>query len=203
MNDQNPAPTKDAELSFTLQERLVLSAIFEIRGSLAPQGSKQAEDMFFCAKVLEQGYTTMYPQVTFELLPELSDTAITEFLGILEMFRSLKHAQARLTTDEVSEVQKGARNPLSFAGLDLNSTEEYRLLTLFKDLISWGRYPDLKLDLEAVADHGNSHTARMPQYRLMANLYRNLIKAKQNDSQLTQAQKYELTFDDLLKIARV
>ncbi len=202
MNDQNPAPTKDAELSFTLQERLVLSAIFEIRGSLAPQGSKQAEDMLFCAKVLQQGYTTMYPQVTFELLPELSDTAMSEFLGILEMFRSLKHAQARLTTDEVSEVQKGARNPLSFAGLDLNSTEEYRLLTLFKDLISWGRYPDLKPDLEAVADQGNSHAPRMPQYRLMANLYRNLIQAK-NDPQLTQAQKYELTFDDLFKIARV
>jgi len=136
-------------------ERLILSHQYKILEKLYPEEEavyKQSR------KIVEDGYTLNYDEISNHIYDELTINECKEVLDILDMHSALFHS--------VQELPDEQKVSISFHGFDGNNETDYMAYTRFY-IDELQRYSELT-EIAQSKDF-NSHYPTLRRYRLMLN----------------------------------
>ncbi len=169
-------------MQLTRVERWILSSQYRILEALYP---KEAEDIAYARKALEEGYELEYDglpvEASISIYPDgecLSSEGCREVLDILDMFRVLKRSYEAL--EDKSGVEVGE---VAFSGFSANEEGPQWGYTRYFCDKSGGRYPELER-----GDDFNSHLPLLAEYRRMLREWHN------------SEDKHELSKEDIARI---
>jgi uncharacterized protein YfbU (UPF0304 family) len=160
-------------MELTLKERLLLANQFRILEKLHPE---EAGHYAQNVKILERGYALDYQDLFDHFSEGLTVDECREVIEILDMFRMLETAYARL--DDKSGIDQGK---LKFSGFDGNNESTHLGYADFL-INTQGRWQ------ESQAKDLNSHLPKLESYRRMLQRWESSVD------------QYNLGKDDILRI---
>jgi hypothetical protein len=154
----------DAPRSLSMADRHTLALLHTI---LARLDSSESEYHETRAAVLQNGWTGEYENEFAAIDRELTLAECKMVWDVLDMFRVLRSSIEAVGVDAVRRIDEHAEAFLVFGGFDLNDTIEGRMLGYVRHLFASDRWSELKADMLARSDGGNSHSPRLAVYTRM------------------------------------
>jgi uncharacterized protein len=185
-------------IHLSLVDRRILSLLHEVLGKLDPDVEQHHR---LRAEVLDAGYAAEYSDEFVSIEPELTGRDCEFVWDVLDMFRLLKASMDELGPDVVAGLDDHAEAFLTFRGFDLNGPFESRLLRYARYLLATDHWADLALYFDDKHERGNSHMRKVPTYQRMLEVYKPLLKAKENERGFDPKQ-YLFGADELAAVVR-
>lgn len=187
-----PAPT-----TMRIADRQVLSLLHRILAHVVPNDDEiDPRSQLKSARVIESGFTSEYWREVAGFRTELSKRDCERVLDILDMFRMITFSFKELEKDG-TPVSEELSHQLEFEGFDGNHGLESRMASYVEFLMSEGKWPELRPQLDR-NDGGNSHFPVLDEYMRMLTEHRR-IKASRDRGYRRKG--YLLSLEELEQIA--
>ena len=188
-----PAPT-----TMRIADRQVLSLLHRILAHVVPKDDDEVDprSQLKSARVIESGFTTEYWREVASFRTELSERDCGRVVDILEMLRMITFRFKELEK-EGTAVSEELSHQLEFEGFDGNHGLESRMASYVEFLMSEGKWPELRPQLDR-NDGGNSHSPVLDEYMRMLAEHRR-IKASRDRG--FRRKGYLLSLEELEQIA--
>lgn len=192
-----------APRSLSAVQRRTLVLLHEALGLLTAEEDEE-DDGYEAAhhrrmvEVLSRGYVTEYSDMFLSIETEMSERDAALVFDLLDMFTFLESTYERLTDEEKASLGKNAEHALSFRGFDYNDSQEGRMASFAKYVISTGRWENMSKHFDAANDGGNSHMPMLASYQRMLSVWKPMHKAKV--AKFSGFDSYRFTFEELQEI---
>ena len=177
-------PTADAApQSLSATERRTLALQHEILALLTSEadednGGWESQHHRRMIEVLSSGYTAEYPDMFQMIQPEMTRRECSLVNDILDMFSTLETSVGRLTDEERASLGEHAEHALTFRGFDFNNSQEGRLASYARYLITTERWQSMAEHFDAQHESGNSHFPVLASYQRMLSVWRPIWNKK-------------------------
>lgn len=191
---------QSAPETMRIADRQVLSMLHRILAHVLPEDNDDVDGdkdyQLRRARVIEAGFTGEYWREVAGFSTELSRRDCGRVLDILDMFRIITFSIRRLEKDGAT-VDAELSYELEFQGFDGNDGLESHMARYVEFLMSDGRWPELRPQLDD-NDGGNSHCLMLDTYMRMVAEHRR-IKASRDRG--FHREDYLLSLEELEQIA--
>ena len=161
----------------SIVERQILANQFEILSKLCGEDEYSARDFEKKSEIVKYGYTGEYSEVFDVHIDEIPHEICRETNEILNMYRRIETAKAKLIDDEKRQLDL---NKIKFEGFDANNNSHYHYAKyMIENLDKWQEHKEMYL---------NSHS----EFPLMK--YRKMLAIQEK---AFSENRYELNLEDL------
>jgi hypothetical protein len=173
------APGRDREANVVVPKTLdvVHRRLFALLHDILRESSDDEDDQSYhkrLSEIMMEGYAGEYFAEFGHMPAEMTPAECERLEDILEMFRTLEVSFARLAPADRERLGAGAEHVLTFDGLDMNRSDEARMLVFARHLVKdEDRWEDFRERLTA-GERGNSHSPRLGGYLRMVPVYKSI-----------------------------